>query len=142
MSLRQAALGSWTLASVTVDGPSKAEPYGRAPKGIMMLGADGHFSVIIAREGVPKFAANNRMSGTDAENKAAVQGSLAYFGSYTIDEDAGTISVTIAGSTFPNFEGQTQLRELSFADDALIVTNPTPSGGGGVARQVWKRAGG
>ena len=43
------------------------------------------------------------------ENKAAVQGSLAYFGSYTIDDGASTISVTITGSTFPNFEGQTQV---------------------------------
>jgi hypothetical protein len=36
------------------------------------------------RADLPKFAANNRNVGTPEENKAIVQGSFAYFGTYTV----------------------------------------------------------
>ena len=52
----------------------------------MFLDAGGRFSVSIVRAGIPKFASNNRTKGTDAENAAAVQGALNYFGTYTIDD--------------------------------------------------------
>jgi hypothetical protein len=35
---------------------------------------------------LPKFASGNRLQGSDAENNAIVRGSLAYFGTYTVDE--------------------------------------------------------
>ena len=44
---------------------------------------------------LPKFASNNRQAGTPEENKAFVQGSLAYFGTYSVDEAAKTVTVHI-----------------------------------------------
>jgi ABC-type uncharacterized transport system substrate-binding protein len=41
---------------------------------------------MVVRSDLPKFGSNNRMSGTPEENKAIVQGSIAYFGTYSIDE--------------------------------------------------------
>src|SRR6202521_2456024 len=37
--------------------------YGDKPRGMMVLGADGHYSIIIARAALPKFAANSRVKG-------------------------------------------------------------------------------
>ena len=139
-SVQQQAVGTWTLVSVTVDGPIKAEPYGPNPHGIMFLDAGGRFSVSIVRAGVPKFASDNRTKGTDAENTAAVHGSLAYFGSYTISEPGSSITVKIEASNYPNFGGETQQRVFAFNGDEMTVLNPAPLGGGGVAKQVWKRA--
>lgn len=139
-AVKQQAVGTWTLVSVTVDGPTKSEPYGPNPHGIMFLDAGGRFSVSIVRDGIPKFASNNRTKGTDAENTAAVHGSLAYFGSCTISEPDSSITVKIEASNYPNFGGESQKRVLAFNGDELIVTNPAPSGGGGVAKQIWKRA--
>jgi len=139
-SLKQQAAGTWTLVSVTVDGPTKAEPYGPAPHGVMFLDAGGHFSVSIVRDGVPKFASNNRTSGTDAENAAAVHGGLNYFGTYSLDDADKSITVKIEASSYPNFGGVSQKRFLAIAGDEMTVTNAAPSGGGGVARQIWKRA--
>jgi len=53
------------------------------------------------------------MSGTAEENKAVVQGSIAYFGTYAIDEARGTISLRDDGSTYPNWDGDTQERLVS-----------------------------
>ena len=52
----------------------------------------GHFSVIITRFDLPKFASNNRETGTAEENKAIVQGSLACFGTYSVSETDKSIT--------------------------------------------------
>jgi len=49
---------------------------------------------------LPKFAANNRQAGTPEENKAVVQGSLAYFGTYSVDEAAKTVTIHIESCSF------------------------------------------
>ena len=45
--------------------------------------------LILQRATLPRFASDNRMSGTAEENKAVVQGSIAYFRNYAIDECQG-----------------------------------------------------
>ena len=134
-------IGSWTLVSITVgEGDKKAEPYGANPHGVMMIDANGRFSITIVRAGVPKFAGNNRAKGTVEENQAAVHGSLAYFGKYSVSEADKMLSVSIEASSYPNFEGSSQQRRIALKGDELTLTNPNPSGGGGAATQVWKRA--
>lgn len=132
--------GAWTLDQLTAEQDGKTvEPYGPHPKGRMMLDADGRFSITIVRAGVAKFASNNRTTGTAEENKAAVQGSLAYFGSYAVDPQSRMLDIRIEASTYPNFEGTSQKRLYTLSGDELVLTNPSPSGGGGAAKQVWKR---
>jgi len=137
---KEQLVGSWTLVALTVgEGATQALPYGPYPKGSMMVDADGRFSITIMRSDLPKFASNNRMAGTPDENKAIVQGSLAYYGTYTIDEATHVITVKIEGSTFPNFIGDMQIRTLSFSGDEVTYINPTPSNGGGSAKNIFKR---
>jgi hypothetical protein len=107
----------------------------------MMVDANGRFSITVLRSDLPKFASKNRMTGTSAENTAIVQGSIAYFGTYTIDEGTHVITVKVEGSTFPNFDGSIQTRVLSFnGDDEVTYLNPTPSMGGGTAKVTYRRA--
>jgi len=115
------------------------EPFGPNPIGAMMLDGNGRFSIAVIRPGLPKFASNNRQAGTADENKAAVQGSLAYFGTYSVSEADRMISMNIEGSTFPNWNGTDQKRLFTLSGDQLTLTNPTGSVGGN-ARIVWKRA--
>ena len=49
------------------------------------------------------------------------------------------ITVKIEGSTFPNFDGGTQIRTISFRGDEVTYINPTPSNGGGTAKVVYRR---
>jgi hypothetical protein len=131
-------VGTWSLVSLTA---GETLPYGHHPKGTMMVDANGRFSITVVRSDLPQFASNNRMTGTTAENTAVVQGCIAYFGSYTIDEATHVITVNVDGSTFPNFAGGTQTRTLSFnGDDEVTYLNPTPSMGGGTAKVTYRRA--
>jgi hypothetical protein len=114
-------------------------PYGPNPKGTMIVDANGRFSITVLRSDLPKFASNNRMTGTPEENKAIVQGTIAYFGTYTIDESIHVLTVNVEGSTFPNFDGGTQTRILSFSGDEVTYFNPTPSMGG-TAKVTYRRA--
>ena len=133
-------VGAWTLVSVTVEqGGKKVEPFGPNPNGSLMLDGNGHFSIVVVRPGVPKFASNNRVAGTVEENKAAYAGSLAYFGTYSIGEADRMISMQIEGSTFPNWNGTEQKRLFTLAGDQLTLTNPTGSVGG-TTQIVWRRA--
>jgi len=133
-------IGTWTLVSVTSgEGANQTLPYGPNPKGTMMVDANGRFSITAVRSDLPKFGSNNRMSGTREENQAIVQGSIAYFGTYSIDEATHVLTVNVEGSTFPNFTGGTQTRILSFDDDEVTYFNPTPSMGGS-ATVTYRRA--
>ena len=80
-------VGSWTLVSSTVQqGANTLQPFGADPKGALIFGADGRYVAMIARAGLPKFAGDNRLTGTPEEYKAIVNGAIAHFGSYVADE--------------------------------------------------------
>ncbi len=133
--------GSWTLVSVVneKDG-KKIDLFGPNPRGSMILTPNGRLSLIIMRATLPKFASDNREKGTAEENKAVVQGSIAYFGKYkVVSEKEGTINMTIEGCTLPNWDGQVQKRIISVNGDELRVTHPKPSVGG-TSYLIWKRA--
>jgi len=136
---KERLVGSWILTSLT-GGDGDTLPYGAKPRGTMMVDANGRFSITVVRSDLPKFTSDNRMSGTADENKAVVQGCIAYFGTCTIDEATHVITVHVEGSTFPNFAGGTQTRILSFrGDDEVTYFNPTPSMGG-TAKVTYRRA--
>ena len=138
---KEQLVGSWILVSLTAgDGPKQTMPYGPNPKGTMMVDANGRFSITVVRSDLPRFASDNRMTGTPEENMAIVQGCIAYFGTYSIDEATHVITVNVEGSTFPNFDGGTQTRILSFNRDEMTYLNPTPSMGGGTAKVTYRRA--
>ena len=123
-------VGTWSLAT--------AEAFGANPKGSATFEANGRFSIILMRAALPKYASNNRTQGGPADYKATVEGSLAYFGTYSV---SGTdLLLHIEGSTFPNWAGSDQKRiNLAITGDELKYVQPTPSGGGPAAPVAWKR---
>ena len=97
------------------------------PKGIIVFTSDGRFIYLYSRGDLPKFASNNRATGTADENKAVVQGSIATFGTYSV---AGKeLSLKIEQSTFPNWIGADQKRTIAITGDELKWHNPAGSGG-------------
>jgi hypothetical protein len=124
--------GTYTIVSVPA--------YGANARGRMMLGADGRYSIVLARATLPKFASNSRIKGTADEYKAVVEGSIAHYGTYTVDDGGKAITYNIEASTFPNFDATSQKRALKVAGDLLTYTVTTPSAGGpGGNDVVWKR---
>jgi hypothetical protein len=78
-------VGTWKPVSIIVTGPDgrRSEPFGPNPNSILTFDANGRFVLVNTRPDLPKFASNNRAQGTAEENKAIVQGSIAYFGTYS-----------------------------------------------------------
>jgi hypothetical protein len=87
-------VGTWTLVSITLEKDGKkVDFYGPNPQGRATYDASGRVSVIVTRSDLPKFVSNNREAGTPEENKAVVQGSIAYFGTYSVSETDKTLTI-------------------------------------------------
>jgi hypothetical protein len=142
--LRDQLVGTWSfvIAEITAANGMKSLPFGDKPKGMPIFTADGHFSQVHIAGGLPKIASNNRIAGTAEDNKAIVAGTLALFGTYSVDEGKRTLTFNIEGSTFPNAEGTVQTRAIDLLTaDEFRNTNPGASRDGPVvAMNVYRRA--
>lgn len=139
-TLKEQIVGTWTYVSVDTVRPdgSRVPMFGPNPRGLASFDGDGNYILLTTRPGQPKFASNNRMEGTPEEYKAVVQGSIAHFGRYTVNEAEKTITFHIEASTFPNWNGVEQKRPVTLTGDELRWT--TAASGGGSAEVVLKRA--
>jgi Lipocalin-like domain len=139
-SLGKQVVGSWALTSLVLDQDGKkSEPYGPGAKGTVIFTNTGHTAVVITRAELPKFASNNRTTGTPEENKAAMAGSIAYFGTYDVNEAEKVVTTHVEGSTFPNWVGSDQKRTIEMSGDEMKFLNKNPSMGQGVVTATWKR---
>jgi Lipocalin-like domain len=132
-------VGTWKPVSIIVTGPDgrRSEPFGPNPNSILTFDANGRFVLVNTRPDLPKFASNNRMQGTAEENKATVQGSIAYFGTYSIVDKV--IIEKVEGSTWPNWVGTEQKRPIiSLTADEMKLSTPAASVGG-TAENTYKR---
>lgn len=141
-SLKDDIVGSWTLATwsqTRADG-TKVERFGSNPQGMNTYDASGHFSLIIMRPDLPKLASNDPLKPSAEEAEAIAKGSIAYFGTYTVDEASKTVSLKIDGTTLANQLGMEQKRVITaISADGMTYSNPTAVGGGKIELS-WKRA--
>ncbi len=139
-SLQEQIVGTWSAVSQYVDQDGKRlEPFGSNPKGMAVYDSNGRFIFVLQRATLPNFASNNRMAGTVEENKAIVQGSIAYFGSYSINENERKIAFHYEGSTYPNWDGEDQIRLISITGDELQIISPVSTVGGGTVHLGLRR---
>lgn len=137
--MKELIVGTWAFVSSNAKGPDGNPLWGANPNGFFILTDNGHFSWQVFSSDRPKFAGNDRLRATPDEYTRTMQGSLAYFGTYTINEAAKTISFKTDGSTFPNSEGEVLKRVITkLSADDLIYTNPATTTGASVDA-VWKR---
>jgi hypothetical protein len=138
-TLKNQLVGTWILVSnfTNRDDGSKVDLLGPNPKGILMIDNDDHFSAHEMRSDLPRFGSNSRQ-GTEAESKAIMLGSIAYFGTYTIDEAAKTLTVHIDACSFPNWNGTDQKKSFTLSKDELTWSDAGL--GGRPVYTIWKRA--
>ncbi len=139
-SLKAQLVGTWIYASVDTVRPdgTRVPMFGPAPSGIASFDTHGHYVLLTARSDLAPFGASNRMAGSADEYKAVVQGSIAHFGRYTVNESDKTITFHIQTSTFPNWNGAEQKRPFTIHGDELKWT--TAASSGGTAEVVLRRA--
>ena len=138
-TMKEQIVGTWAYVSVDTVRPDGARQpmYGASPQGLAVFDAGGHYILMTSRADIAKFASGNRTEGTPEENKAVVQGMIAHFGTYSVNEAEKTITFHVAISSFPNWNGVEQKRPFSVSGDQLKWA--TPASTGGTAEVVLRR---
>jgi len=141
-SLKDQLVGIWTVASIENTAPNGAKRliFGANPKGQYIFDAGGRFSLMLVNPDISKFKVNNRLEGTTEENKAVVQGTVAYFGAWSVDEANKAIVLKMEGHLFPNARDATQKRTVRRISADEWESFNAESGAGGTTVSVWKRA--
>ena len=140
-SLKDQLVGTWIYVSSTGkrdDGSSVPRP---SLQGAVTYTTDGRFHFITTRTDAPKYGSSDPARPSPDEALAIASGSIAYTGTYTVDEGTKTIHANIETSTFPNLVGAPNQRRIVtlITDDEMKFTNPrTPAGV--TLEFVWKRA--
>jgi Lipocalin-like domain len=123
-SLKEQILGTWTLVSVIEvyqDG-RKDTPWGPAVKGAVNFDGNGKFTFMIIGADLPS------PSGKPQESSRMT---VAYFGTYAVDEAAKTVTYTAERATTPSFDGLARRASVSVSGDELVQTSApitTPQG--------------
>src|ERR1700730_9688015 len=113
-SLKEQLVGTWTLVSsdqVRPDG-SKLKQFGANPRGINVFDANGRFFLMVASADNSQIAFNGRSMANSREDGLTVK-SIAYYGTYTVDEEVNVISLHLDASTFPNQIGTDQKQTVT-----------------------------
>ena len=144
-SVAQQLVGTWKLVAIDerdADG-TRVVPldYGPEPIGMLIYDAGGRMSVHAMRRGRPRFASEDVHSATPDQARSALIGYGAYFGTYTVDEQAGIVTHHVEGALNPNWEGSDQRRRFSLDGDKLTLAPPEfPAAGQKRTRQLtWER---
>jgi hypothetical protein len=125
--------------NILADG-SRVHLYGDNPQGLLVLDKNGRYALQIFSQGRVKFVANDKSKGTDEENREAVKGSNAHFGTYSVDNTTGIIIFYIDHASFPNWEGTQQKRPFTLVGNVFKYTVPAPTTGAAATGEVeWKR---
>lgn len=142
-TLKEQIVGVWTLVSwvQTRSDGTKNYRFGNNPQGVNMFSPNGRFSIIIVQADLPKISWNDPMKPTADEAQAIVRGSIAYYGTYSIDEATKTLNLQLDGTTLTNQLGIPQKRNIdSISADEMRYSNSSVVGGLGRIELAWKRA--
>jgi hypothetical protein len=114
-------VGTWRLLSTTAAG--KEDPNrGAHPTGLIIYDAKGNMAVQIQPDRArPKFA--TYLQPTPEEAKAALTGYTAYFGTYSVDEKAKTVTHHRTGNVNPGGMGDF-VRRYEFVGTNRLVLRP------------------
>jgi len=117
-------VGTWQLITRTVtraDGTTIVDPVlGEKPTGRLIYDASGAMSLQMMRTG-RKEAISSPANARDKANPRAILGYDSYFGRYTVDEKAGTITHHVEGSLFPEDLGEDWVRPFTLKGDTLTL---------------------
>jgi hypothetical protein len=142
-SLKEQLVGTWTLVSSDEVRPDarKLKQFGANPRGINVFDANGRFFLMIASADNSKIASKDPSRKTNFEEVGGlIVESIAYYGTYTVNEAERVAILHLEASTFPNQIRTDQKRTItSLTADELKYSSPAETSGVQV-RQVWKRA--
>jgi hypothetical protein len=135
-------VGAWHLDTRTVtraDGSAISDPVlGQKPLGRLFYDASGVMMLQMMRQGRAT-AIGTPDNSKDAANPRIVLGYDAYFGRYTVDERAGTVTHHVEGSLFPEDLGDAWVRPITIKGDTLTLRFTSTADGSAITRTLTFR---
>jgi Lipocalin-like domain len=141
-SLKEQLVGTWLLVSWDQERPdgTKFQRFGANPNGVHIFDANGRYAVILAHPDLPRIASNNPSTPTPEELKGLTGRSIAYYGTYTVDEAAKVIDLKVEASSFPNQVGANNKRTITLLTANELKYQNTTALTGGQIYIAFKRA--
>lgn len=138
IAMADCLVGSWRLLSCIERGSDGSIFYPVGPDGVGQLIYDraGRMSAQMGERGRRRFAKEDLRQATDEEKAAAWGGYFGYFGTYTVDVAAQTVTHHVEGSSFPNLAGTDQVRHYRQEGQRLILDADTAWGR---VSAVWEK---
>ena len=138
-------IGAWRL--VSVEGTDATFHFAfDHPTGILIYDRSGWMSVQIDVKGARKPFANGPAGGTGEEKVSAFDNYIAYYGTWTLDLDAQTVTHHLADATPPNWRGYNNVRWFELQGNDRLVLIPREDGKGGILdrknttyKLLWER---
>jgi hypothetical protein len=143
VSTSQILVGSWRL--ISSEGHSSnggiVNDQGETPAGRAMFDASGRLSLHLTNPNRKNWASGDFLRPTRDECLETARDYFGYFGSYSVDEDAGVVTFHVDGAAYPNYVGTDQKRFYKIEGNRLILrTPPERAGGADVTYYVtWER---
>ena len=143
--LSKALPGTWKLLSridVSESGEQQQEPsLGEDPIALLMYDRAGHFAAQFMRRDRSSVIPDGPTRGKN--NSRAQGGYDAYFGTYTIDDENGTVTQRLLGSLSQENVGMVLTRAMEIAEDRLVIKLETsaPDGSTITRTLTWERVG-
>ena len=140
-------LGAWRLVSVETVRPNGEiiyPYYGKNPQGMIVYDSAGWMSVQIVSDPKPTVpTANSRdaFRNSPAREKAiAADGYYAYFGTFSVDVAASTVTHHLKESLYPGERGENFVRHFSIVDGHLTLIGKVHEMGEDHQRRlIWRR---
>ncbi len=123
-------IGAWRLVSVKGNSPMRTARYDH-PNGLIIYDRSKWMITNIAIHGERKPFVGGLSAGTVEEKAGAFDTYLAYYGTYTVDENAQTVTHHLVDHSYPGYRGRDNVRWFEFQGDNRIVLIPTEDGKGG-----------
>ncbi len=140
-------VGTWRLVSREErlsNGKTSVDPsLGTTPVGYLMYDQSGHMAVQLMRRDRPTPALESDCKGTpqNGSNSSAIFGYDAYFGTYTVNGQEGTVTHHLEGALSPSDVGKDLKRSFTVSDDRLAIRLATnsPDGSRITRTLIWQR---
>jgi hypothetical protein len=142
-SLAIELVGTWQLVSRTdrtSSGQRRVEPsLGEDPIALLYYDRTGHFAAQFMKR--DRTAAVADAAGTAPNNSRARGGYDAYFGSYAVDEQGGTVTHRLVGALSAENVGQSLTRVMKVSGSTLTISLATATSQGEAVMRtlVWTR---
>ena len=128
--------GAWELASIVrYSGEGEELSRNESSTGFIMYDPAGTMGVVIQGADRAPYAGDE---ATPEESLAAYRSYTSYFGGFTVDPEAGTVTHHLRASMNPHGAGSDYVRHYELGEDSLTL-QPPAGADGGVVRLTWRR---